>query len=286
MTTRNFDDRLSDWLEDGPVDAPDRVLDTILAAFPSIPQRRAASRVRWTFPQMNGYTRALAAIAAVIAIAIGGLILTKPSGSNVGGPNPSPTASTSPSSTPRATPTPIDSSTWVPFTSSIHGITVSHPADWAVAPATVTWPRRTEAPPPPNAMLDAFTSPDGMAFVVVSQAVPHGTTTESWLATYEREGAARYPAECWPAPALMERVSVAGEVAWIHGEFDGCGFTEAIVFAGGRVYELTGYADPTMRTLGIFDRLLFDAFLSTVRFEPAKAAKEPGSTPEPQPVSS
>lgn len=290
MTTRKFDDQLTDWLEDGPTDAPDRVLDTILAAFPSIPQRRAASRVPWRFPSMNGYGRLLAGIAAVVAIVVGGLILTKPSGPNVGGPNPSTSASASPSASPSASaaatpaPTPIEPSSWTSFTSSIHGIRISHPADWTAKAATANWPYGTEAPAPPNPMLDAFTSGDGAAFAVVSQAVPHGMTTNAWLQKYEDDGRAKYPPQCWPKPADMERTTVAGQPGWIHGNLAACGFTEAIVFAGGRVYELTAYPDPSMTSFTtVFDRPLFDAFLSTVTFEPANAKPDPGATPQPQP---
>lgn len=42
MTTVDpmFDQRVADWLEDDPVQAPPSVLETLVAAFPSIPQRR------------------------------------------------------------------------------------------------------------------------------------------------------------------------------------------------------------------------------------------------------
>ena len=36
-----FDQRLADWLEDDPTFGPREVLDTVLAAYPSIEQRRA-----------------------------------------------------------------------------------------------------------------------------------------------------------------------------------------------------------------------------------------------------
>ena len=38
-----FDPRIADWLEADPDRAPREVLDTVLAALPSIPQRRARS---------------------------------------------------------------------------------------------------------------------------------------------------------------------------------------------------------------------------------------------------
>jgi hypothetical protein len=46
LTDPVFDQRIADWLEGDPLDAPSQVLDTVLAALPSIPRRRA-SRVSW-----------------------------------------------------------------------------------------------------------------------------------------------------------------------------------------------------------------------------------------------
>jgi hypothetical protein len=101
MNTRDsFDQRLVDWLEDGPADAPDQVLETIVAARPSIPQRRAALRVPWRFPLMNGYTRAIAGVAAVVAIAVGAFLVIPRLGSNGVGVGP---ASPSPTPTPAGT---------------------------------------------------------------------------------------------------------------------------------------------------------------------------------------
>jgi hypothetical protein len=278
-----FEDRLSDWLEDGPVDAPDSVVETVLAAFPSIPQRRAALRVPWRFPLMNGYVRALAGIAAVAVIAVGGLIFfNRAPAPNVGAPSPTPSASATPSSTPSATPapTPIDPTTWTPFTSTRHGETMRYPSDWIATAATAPWPIGAEGPVPPNPMLDVFAAPGGTdtpTFVVLSQPLPKGTTSTKWLANYESTNAASFPAQCWPAPAAMEKATVGGLQAWVHGDKQGCGFTEAIVFAGGRVYELSAYGNGSFT--GQFDRALFDAFLSTIKIDPSKADDRPAASP-------
>jgi len=92
-------------------------------------------------------------------------------------------------------------------------------------------------------------------------------TSLSWLANYESAGP-RTP-YCFPAPANMERATIGGQSAWIHGGVPGCGFTEAIVFAGSRVYLLSGYKG------SFFDRALFRAFVSTVTFSPSKADDTP-----------
>jgi hypothetical protein len=278
-----FEDRLSEWLEDGPVDAPDAVAKTVLAAFSSIPQRRGVLRVPWRFPFMNGYARALAGIAAVAVVAVVALtLLNRQPAAVIGGPgSPSP----SPSAAPTPSPTPINTATWKSFTSARHGVTIHYPSDWTATAATAPWAAGVEAPAPPNPILDAFTAPgpNGQAFVVISQPLPKGVTGAAWLAKYEKDGAAKYPLMCWPSADKMEQTTTGGQPAWIHGGVESCGFTEAIAFAGGRIYELTGYQDPSMTTFPVFDRALFDAFLSTVQFDPAKADDRPAATASPQP---
>jgi hypothetical protein len=128
-------------------------------------------------------------------------------------------------------------------------------------------------------MLDTLVDPADAShsFVVVSQRLARGATPATWLAAYERS-APQLPAACWPAPGLMDRVTIDGRPAWIHGGVPGCGFVEAIAFAGGRVYELTGYGPLS----GIpFDRRLFDALLATVTFNPAAANDTPAASTSP-----
>lgn len=286
--TPDFDDRLGDWLEEGPTAAPDQVLDTVLAAFPSIPQRRVASRVPWRFPSMNGYARLLAGIAAVAVVALGGLLLlNRPPSNQVGGPppaspSPSPLPSLSASGVPSASParSSIDTSTWTSFTSTRYGVAVRYPADWKASPAIAPWPAGSVTPDPPDPMLDTFTSPTGLNFVIVSQPLLNELTGEAWLAGREASNAALFPAyaQCWPAPADMERTTVDGQPAWLHSN---CGANETIAFAGGRVYVITGYTDAHL------NRPLFDAFLSTVTFDPTRAddtpVARPSSSPSPRP---
>ncbi len=99
-----FDPRISDWLEADPDRAPEIVLETVTAAFPSIPQRHAW-RVPWRFPRMT--TPARVAAAAVIGVlAVGGaIIVLRPTDSSVGGPGPTPMPTSSPSATASPIPT-------------------------------------------------------------------------------------------------------------------------------------------------------------------------------------
>ena len=47
-----FDTRIADWFEDDPHSAPDQALDIVLAAFPSIKQRRA-QRAPWRYSDVT-----------------------------------------------------------------------------------------------------------------------------------------------------------------------------------------------------------------------------------------
>jgi hypothetical protein len=259
-----FEDQLGDWLEDGPVDASNRLVDSVLAAFPSIPQRRRSVLVGWRRQSLNGYGRVLAGTMAVAVIAIGGFLVLRPGGT-VGGPNPSPSPSAS------AAASPIDTSVWKAFTSNRHGFSMRYPGDWIVGPATAPWPIGTQPAGQGSSMVDWFSPNPGIEnptwFDVTSQPVPAGMTSRTWLTNYESYGP-RTP-YCFPAPADMEQMTIGGQNAWIHGGVPGCGFTEAIVFAGGRVYLLNGYEG------SFFNRALFQAFVSTVTFSPSNADDTP-----------
>jgi Tol biopolymer transport system component len=101
-----FDSRIADWLEDDPHTAPDQALDIVLAAFPSIKQRRAA-RVPWRFLDMSSPLK-VAFAAAAIAVVVGGVLLFgqwKPASNVAAPPTPSPSASAvTPTSSPTLAP--------------------------------------------------------------------------------------------------------------------------------------------------------------------------------------
>jgi hypothetical protein len=100
----DFDPRIADWLEADPDHAPRETLETVLAALPSIPQRRA-SRVPWRFATMNRFMPIGAAAVIAIVLVGGALIMLRPNGNGVGTtPTASPTVSPSSSASP-ATPT-------------------------------------------------------------------------------------------------------------------------------------------------------------------------------------
>ena len=113
-----FDDRLGDWLEDGPTAAPRQVLDTVLSAVPSIPQRRGAWRAPWRAAPMLGFARLVAGVAVVVGLAVGALLfVNRPGPGIVGGtasPSPAAVVSVTPTPTPVASVTPVASATASP----------------------------------------------------------------------------------------------------------------------------------------------------------------------------
>lgn len=165
------------------------------------------------------------------------------------------------------------------FTSPRHGYRIAYPSAWTVQPATNPWPAGVQAAGPPDPMLDVYTASSGanQEFVVVSQPLPDGMTPDAWLAAYE-SSAPSMPSECWPTPDKMERATIDGQSAWIHGGLPICAFTEAVAFVGGRIYELSGYVPADGTT---FDRSLFDALLAAVRFDPGTADDSPATSPAP-----
>jgi hypothetical protein len=279
---RSLERAARSWLDEGPTRAPDRALEAALLRIQTTDQERDW-HVPWRTRSMTQTNRVLAGVLAVAIILVGGALILRPGGNTgIGGPGPSasaaPSPSVRPSATPAAPPTPSTvpsaSPTAVPavtqsFTSTRDGYKVKYPAGWTVAPATTSWLPGTDPGSPPNPTLDVFTDPGdpSRSFVVVSQPLAKGVTSNMWLTTYEAS-VPTMPAACWPPPTQMERITISGNQAWVHGGLSPCGFTEAIAFAGGRIYELTAYFPPGATPT---DRRLFNAILATVTFDPSAA---------------
>src|SRR5829696_1966302 len=106
-TTPEFDQRIADWLEDDPGPAPGQVRATVLAAIPSIRQRRRGwSPVGGRNLGMPTSLRFAATIALVAVVGVGALAYL---GGRPGPGDPtttSPTASPVPSTSAASTPAP------------------------------------------------------------------------------------------------------------------------------------------------------------------------------------
>ena len=97
---RTFERNARAWLELGPTDAPDRVVEDALLTIESTSQERDL-RIPWRFPTMT--TRLGLAAAAVLGVlAVGLIYLNLPGVDDVGPPNSSPSAPP-PSATPAVT---------------------------------------------------------------------------------------------------------------------------------------------------------------------------------------
>ncbi|HEU4918310.1 MAG TPA: hypothetical protein VFT20_01140 [Candidatus Limnocylindrales bacterium] len=253
-----FDPRIANWLEEDPYGAPDRALDVVLAAFPSIKQRRAW-RVPWRVPNMNGLFRlGLAAAAVVVALAGGLYLLAPPPGPAAPGPTPtgtpaaSPTPTIAPTPTARVTPAGPKMST---FTSTVHGYTIDHPVAYAPLPATQAWPEGgfvgNEEP-----WIDRFVAPStgAVSFVgIASQDLPAGMLPEAWLDGYVADVATR---GC-PVPAGNWTETTVGDAPGRRAAFecDGLEALEVAWVAGGRGFVATGQA------------AVIDLMLATIRYE-------------------
>jgi hypothetical protein len=111
MPRSPIEDRLDDWFQAGPTDAPGQILDVVLAAVPSIPQRRGVWRSPWRVTPMAGFARAIAGIALTVglaAVAVFFLVQRPGSAPTVGGegsPSPAAPASQLAVAPPTASPT-------------------------------------------------------------------------------------------------------------------------------------------------------------------------------------
>ena len=81
---------LRDYFADDGTSAPDHVLDVIEERITRQPQQRAW-RVSWRDSHVNSYLKPLLATAAIVAVAVAGLAIFRPSGATVGGPTATPT---------------------------------------------------------------------------------------------------------------------------------------------------------------------------------------------------
>jgi hypothetical protein len=112
---RDFDRLAQAWLELGPDEAPDRVVAAVLQAAETTPQvRRPLRRPTWRTFRMNRLAIA-AFVAVLVAVVGGGIMLSRGSESNVGGPvvTPAPTAAPTPAASTGALVAPALQATWM-----------------------------------------------------------------------------------------------------------------------------------------------------------------------------
>jgi len=254
----DFDPRVADWLEGDPDGAPEQVLQTVLAAFPSIPQRHASS-VPWRSTQMNRYSLGMAAAVSVVLIG-GALLLLKPSQGTIGGPSPAP--STLATSAPSVVP-PLGALDRT-FTSTHHGYTIKYPTGWTIVPSDSPWiPGTTTLWGDPA--LDVLTG-YGVRLVASSQPLAAGDTPELWLSRYC--GCPDFAAEWTP-------ISIGGQPGFV--TLDGVPALPGTIKPGGPIFDAVvvvnrrGYE---FTLDGDTDRWSFDRLMAAVSFTPASSRIE------------
>jgi hypothetical protein len=277
MTERRDPDAiLAAWLDEGPDVLPESTRRAIDVTTRTTDQARRLAWLPWRAPNVNGMTRLALGLAAVLAVAVGGVYLLnpRPNGTtNVGAAaSPSPSLSTpaSPSASPTSSPAaeaPIDTRDWATFSSGRYRFDIEHPADWEALPSSKDWTMEADASNWLTSASDHFLgSYAGQTVLVTAFAanVPSGVSSDEWIADYRSHG---YPYEghteavCVPPLDEWEPVIVNGQAARIS---DNCGDSDAFLFVGSRAYVFTIWR-PDMGSL-------LKAFLSTVDVTPAAPA--------------
>lgn len=266
-----FEPRIADWLEDDPYAAPDQALDIVLAAFPSIKQRRAW-RVPWRVPGMTTPLRLGLTAAAVGALAIGSLLVVNRGPSGPGGPG-GPTPSTTPASpSPSPSTSLLDPSSWTTYTSSRYGFSIAHPADWTEVPADHDWALPADADWL-NTAAESFKAPGEAVRVSVWSVSIHPAElldrpTLTWIAN------AYCPLNTTPCDRLESRtvaVTMDGHPGSLVQFADD---TQAFILVDDRMYVVAVWerdSDPRTAPYGGAQHLLKD-ILSTMRLLPGGPA--------------
>ena len=153
-----FDSRIADWLDADPNEAPGQILETVVAALPSVPQR--TRRRNWTMGWMaqRGLVAQIGVLAAAVLLAAVAFSLVQ---APPVGPKPSPTPTAPLASTP-ALAQRVDA--------SAHYYTAALPAGWTVTLGT------SEAAP------DSFVGPEG-TLTVRFEIFQAGRSQDEWLNT-------------------------------------------------------------------------------------------------------
>ena len=240
-----FDERFGEFLESGPVRAPDALFNDVLAAFPAIPQRRprpwhrVGRRVAHVSPRLR-----LAAVAAVAAVAIVATLATFRLFNPIQGPGVNPDV------TPDVK---LDF-----YSESRYPYLIGYPEGWIVSAATQDL-GSVETPWVDSPAVDNFSRGGGseILFIVAAAPVSLGTTPEEW--------AAATTLVICGEPTTERPVMIDGEVGRLY-EYNLCNsyrHSWAVVIHGDTAFHIVWLgtsADPE------YDRRRFNAILASFRF--------------------
>lgn len=244
----NLERRVAEhYASEPPLRAPDRVLHAALETIETTPQRRGLL-APWRFTSMNAYAKVAAA--AVVAIAVGAIVVWQLPGIGQPRPTASPTVAPSASLPPPLTGT---------FTSNMHGISMSYPAGWRIRPATSTWATRTlpRYDETPGDVLYDPTRNDHLFMEIASQALA-GASGPSWADTIG-------VAEACPT---SEPIVVDGA----EGRLITCDLMRALFWTEDRGYLVLLYRSPDEPWLqDAYDVAWFQEVLATIQIAPPDA---------------
>lgn len=215
----NVDRYLREWMEDGPSELPDRVLDQLALQLDATAQRRRR-QFPWISPGDERMKRLFLSIAAtaVLLVAAVGVYATVDSIPGVGG---------APDTEPNR------------FVSERHGYTLELPGEsWRVIQFPGTWALGTAFSDGDSGVDRAIDTdaPSGPFVLVNSQAVPQGMTFDEWLDDHREAHARAFPT-CILAnsePAEMDGVDAVYDLIACSSDLS----VEVSAMRGGRAYVL------------------------------------------------
>ena len=265
---RDPDEIIGAFLDRSPGDLPDTTRRAIATSIRTIRQRRRSLDPPWRPHHMVNSKIAL--IAAVLVLAAGAVFILNRDGSTnlgVGAPSANPNA---PATTPAASApaTPVDTIGWQTFTSARHGYSVSHPADWTAVAATQPWNLAVDQ----NLVIyekstDRVTAPISVReFAGYGGPLPAGVTYDEFVTLYQAPGIKEMGQSCFPPQADWRPITIDGQSA---GLYTACGYIEAQLAYGGRVWIFSGYGNFYV------DAPQFEAMLATIRLQPENADDTP-----------
>jgi len=160
--------------------------------------------------------------------------------------------------------TPPPTGAGTPFRSTIQHYSITYPTGWTLTKATTPW--RLGAPAE-GAVADTYRRTDSPEQVTVaSQALPHGMSTAAWVAQYLPANPNK--PECFGPPSTWAPYAIDGHLGGLLGRAQDCGFTEAIVMAGGRAYTVYAVPDADRYSPAVFPQSDFDAITATMTLTP------------------
>ena len=257
---RDFDRLARAWLELGPDEAPDRVVAAVLQAAEATPQvRRRVAWLTWRSFSMNRLPMAAGAMAILVILVGGGLLLSRQPETTGGGVSaaPSPTAMPSVSS---VSPTPSVSPGPAHFISPLYRYTVDLPAGWFAREARLPW--RTGMPAYDAPETDLFHRPNGeltWGFAGRTDLDLAGLTDERIAANLADHGDT-----CPPKPTLRESIDIAGQPGIMLGWDCGLLINMAFTIKDGISYQFVFRDSTIAAATDAADRASFDVFLNSI----------------------